>query len=107
MLIDGLTPAAARSVFVDLELNQLHHELTAQAIWCHLERRRARRLRWGDAPSILTSVVDQTAAYCTSMEARLPSFGYLARPETELVLEILAHPVGDALGDRDEHGWRR
>lgn len=90
-LVDG-KPETVADVLAQFALDKVHHELTAQDIWHHLETRGYRRRQWGKDSHVLATVADANRLYLSLHHKAEIASQVIPRDEAQIVLQQLTSP---------------
>lgn len=90
-LVEG-DPATVTDVLAQFALDKVHHELTAQDIWHHLEKRGYRRRQWGKDPHVLAAIADANRLYLSPLRDAAVANQVIPRDEAQTVREKLTSP---------------
>ena len=83
-LVDG-DPANVVDVLAEMASERVHHELTAQDVWNHLESRGFSRRQWDNDPHVLSAVVEANRRYLDLLRRQAISNTVLPRQEVQTV----------------------
>ena len=90
-LVEG-DAAIVADVLAKMGLELVHHELTANDIWKHLEKGGFRRRHWDQDPHVLAGVKEVNARYVNMLRAQAIRGDILPRNEAPSVLNLLKSP---------------
>ena len=94
-LVDG-DAATVVDVLAEMASDRVHQELTAHAIWNHLESRGFRRRHWDRDPRVLKAVEETNKRYLNLLHDQAIDRAFLPRQETQTVHGRLKESGGKA-----------
>jgi hypothetical protein len=90
-LVEG-DSATVTDVLAQMALDVVHQELTAHALWHHLESRGFRRRQWGKDLHVLAAVKGANERYLFPLRDAAIAGKMIRREEVETVLDMLMSP---------------